>query len=386
MYLKYIGFWYTTGTVATYKLIQDIEAEDHILGPLTLRQFIFALVGAFLLYLCFVSFAKHVIFLLVILLPPALFCVFFAFPWGRDQPTELWALAKLRFWFKPRRRVWNQSGIKELVTITAPKKIERVYSNGLSQTEVKSRLQALANTIDSRGWAIKHINAVGYVPAVQGSNPDRLIDIPDVPPEASSDVTPADDIMDANYSPIAQQFQNMIDQSTQNYRQRLVEQLRAPAPAPAQPAGAQAQQWFINHNPVAAAAVPQAVVAPAVIAPPAQAAAPYPANTNESSEDKALSAELRARSGPPQAYSNLRTLQPLGAKTAAVAVNDGQPVQPAPSATPVADNTSTAVTASSDPAILSLSNNNDLNVATIAREAQRVKRGGAQDEVVVSLH
>ena len=83
--------------MATYKLIQDVEAEDHILGPLTLRQFIFALVGIFCWYLSFIIFVKHVYFGLIISLPPALFCTFFAIPFGRDQPTEIWALAKLRF-------------------------------------------------------------------------------------------------------------------------------------------------------------------------------------------------------------------------------------------------------------------------------------------------
>ena len=38
--------------MATYKLIQDIEAEDHILGPLSLREFIFGLIGAFGWSLC----------------------------------------------------------------------------------------------------------------------------------------------------------------------------------------------------------------------------------------------------------------------------------------------------------------------------------------------
>src|SRR3954464_5956509 len=133
--------------MATYKLIQDIEAEDKILGPLTLRQFVFALIACFLFYICFILLKSRAAFMLVVLLPPALFFAFFALPFGRDQPTEIWFLAKLRYLFKPRVRVWNQSGIKELVTITVPKKVERVLTNGLSQDEVKSRLQALANTI-----------------------------------------------------------------------------------------------------------------------------------------------------------------------------------------------------------------------------------------------
>ena len=32
--------------MAVYKVIQDIEAEDKLLGPLTLKQFIFAVIAA----------------------------------------------------------------------------------------------------------------------------------------------------------------------------------------------------------------------------------------------------------------------------------------------------------------------------------------------------
>src|SRR5471030_1443257 len=118
--------------MSTYKVLQDIEAEDKILGPLTLRQFIYALIAALFLYISFICLTKGASYLLVLFLPPALFTGFFAFPFGKDQPTEVWALAKIRFLFKPRLRIWDQSGIKELVTVTVPKRIERVLTNGLN--------------------------------------------------------------------------------------------------------------------------------------------------------------------------------------------------------------------------------------------------------------
>ena len=157
--------------MATYKLIQDIEAEDHVLGPLSFRQFVFALIAVFFGYMTFIVITKHVAVLALLFAPPALFFGFFALPFGRDQPTEIWALAVLRYWLKPRKRVWDQSGMKELVTINVPKKVEHIYTDGLSQTEVKSRLNALANTLDSRGWAVKNVNAAE--PAIV-SNSDRL--------------------------------------------------------------------------------------------------------------------------------------------------------------------------------------------------------------------
>src|SRR6185436_5119251 len=141
--------------MATYKVLQDIEAEDKLLGPLTLKQFIFAAVACILLFIQFKIVttggpaAIKAVFLIVFFVPTLVFG-FMAAPIGREQPNEIWLLARLRFMFKPRKRIWDQNGINDLVTITAPKKIERHLTNGLSQNEVESRLEALANTLDSR--------------------------------------------------------------------------------------------------------------------------------------------------------------------------------------------------------------------------------------------
>ncbi len=386
--------------MATYKLIQDIEAEDKILGPLTLRQFIFALVAVFLFYICFILVTKHVAFLLVLFLPPALFCAFFAFPFGRDQPTETWALAKLRFWFKPRRRIWNQSGVKELVTITVPKKVERVLTNGLSQTEVKSRLRALADTIDSRGWATKNVGDGIYAPVVADTDSDRLIDIGSIPQEVPADDMPAaDDMLDETNNPIAQQFNTMIDRSSRNHRQQLIDQLNdVRRDEAAKQTGGAGNNWFMNN---VQAAVPAAAGGPAMAVPvqppvvaavPVQAAPPVPAAADSTPEEAELAARLAAQASSRQvSFGNLRTLQPLGSPvsvqpsaapaTTARADDGAQPPTAAGTQGP-------AVTATSDPAIISLAKNDDLNVATLAREAQKNRGDENQprNEVMISLH
>ena len=105
--------------MATYKVIQDIEAEDKLLGPLSLRQFIYAVI---VIVLGFVAFTLGQIQFLLVLpfIPPIMFFGLLAAPFGQDQSSEVWLLAKIRFMFKPRRRVWDQSGLSELVTVTAP--------------------------------------------------------------------------------------------------------------------------------------------------------------------------------------------------------------------------------------------------------------------------
>lgn len=217
--------------VATYKVIQDIEAEDKFLGPLTLKQFIFAAITAVCLYLSVFGLSRGLWFLAVMLLPFELIFGFLAFPWGRDQPTEVWLLAKIRYYMKPRRRIWDQTGMLELVTITAPKKIDVQLTDNLSQTEVRSRLKALADTIDSRGWAIKNVNVNMFAEdtynasmGVIHASTDRLIDASAVPQQSiTADVTANDDIFE---NQLAQQLDSQLAQSRNTGQSRAIERMK----------------------------------------------------------------------------------------------------------------------------------------------------------------
>ncbi len=370
------------------------------MGPLSFRQFVFALIAVFMGYLCFLVVTKNVPFLLVITAPPALFFGFFALPFGRDQPTEVWFLAKLRFWFKPRKRLWDQTGIKELVTINVPKKIEHIYTDGLSQKEVTSRLSALATTLDSRGWAVK--NAIGDSASDSAVVSDRLVQAHTMPQSVPNiEVHASDDILDVVSNPIAQQFDTMIDASTAAHRKRLIDELNSIRDdVPAQTA-IPAPNWFMPGVSGQKAESTRPEVAEVPVGPVAQVA---------SADEIALAAQLRQQDASQNAsYANLRTMQPIVDKgQQAGGVGQSQvntPVQPVvntPTATvneplsaesqQMISNSQQLVDASfqnasantSDPAILSLANNNDLNIATLAREADKAK--GSPDEVVISLH
>src|SRR5579885_3171056 len=202
--------------MATYKVIQDIEAEDKLLGPFTLKQFIYLIIVIVLGFIAF-KLATGNFLLAIPFLPLMLFFGALAAPLGRDQPTAVWLLAKVRFFLKPRRRVWDQTGIQELVTITAPKRQEVPLTNGLSPTEVKSRLHALADTLDSRGWAVKNVNVNLYAQpayALGTNDTERLIDPSVLPQEVSSaNVQPYEDMLDEQNNPKAQQLNQMIEAS-----------------------------------------------------------------------------------------------------------------------------------------------------------------------------
>ena len=367
--------------MATYKVIQDIEAEDKILGPLTLRQFIYALITCFFLYLCFVVVTRHFPILLLIFLPPAVFTGFFAAPFGRDQPTEVWAVAKFSFLFKPRKRIWDQSGVKELVTINVPKKVERVYTNGLSQAEVASRLSALANTIDSRGWAIKNINVnLSAQPTmVTNAGSDRLVGMSSLPqPVADYDIKASDDILDEQSNPIAQQFTQMITASSQAHRQQLIDRMNTPQPATPAPANDDASSlWFSQ---------PANVLQPAATAIPftpqvfSTTAPQLPAATMPTAEELAFLEHLKAEDITENNYAvHMKTIQPLSSQPPAGPAAQPIVISPPPTLTPPVS--------LPDPVIQNLSRSNDLTVATLAREAHKAKPNDdpMQGEVVISL-
>jgi hypothetical protein len=235
--------------MATYKVIQDIEAEDKLVGPLSLKQFIFALIAIFLGFLMFKLAVSNVlgftrwIFMSFLVLPTLLFAVLAA-PLGGEQSTELWLLARIRFLLKPRRRVWNQTGPKQLVTITVPKKIERHLTKGFSQDETRSRLGALANVMDSRGWAVKNVNVNlnmmnDDIYTSSDSDSDRLAPAIPVPTQVGmADITAADDILDENNNETAQNLGKMVQESDREHRDLLQEQInraRADKQTAAQP-------------------------------------------------------------------------------------------------------------------------------------------------------
>ncbi len=379
--------------MATYKVLQDIEAEDKLLGPLTFKQFIFAIIFAIIGFVEFklatttsLSVARWPIVIALII--PMIVFGFLAAPISRDQPNDVWLLARLRFLVKPHVRIWNQDGINQLVTITAPRKIEHVYSDGLNQNEVRSRLSALASTLDSRGWAVKNVDVnlfaqPGYLSTSDGS--DRLIAPSNLPlNEQAGDIRAADDMMDANNNPTAQHLDQMVQASTTAHMQQVIASVQNPTPSSTAPP---ADYWFMNQP----AAPPQAPPGMAtfssstVVAPGSNVVSVAP-----TAEEQQLLKKIEAdRADDPIYTSHLKTIQPLSTNApavqpqpATVTVHAQSTLPPLP-AQPAQKTPAISSVPTPNPAILSLANNDDLNVATIARQAQQMSE--SDGEVTISL-
>lgn len=391
--------------MATYKVLQDIEAEDKLLGPLTLKQFIFAIIFAAIGFVTFKLATTPELSIIrwpfvVLLLIPLVIFGFLAAPISRDQPNDIWLLARIRFLIKPHARIWNQDGISQLVTITVPKKLERALTNGLAPHEVESRLNALASTLDSRGWAIKNVDVNMFAQpdyfAVSDES-DRLIAPSSLPAtEPVIDIKAADDMLDAISNPTAQHLDQMVQASTAAHRQQLLASVQQPSAASSGTVTPPADYWFLNQpaNPTTPEPGLATFQKSTVVAPGStDAGVPQP-----TAEERALISKIEAeKAKAPEYTSHLKRLQPLGGQRGA---GSGQsqttvqaPSQPLggttlPPVAPAAQNPRTQApppsAPTSNPAILNLANNDDLNVATIARQAQRISE--SDGEVTISLH
>ena len=140
--------------MAHYKVPQDVEAEDKLLGPFTFRQFIYLLIaaagiaGAWGLFQLFPLLA-------LIPLPFVFFFGVLALPLKKDQPMETYLAAIISFYFKPNRRIWTAGQRESTIKIIAPKKAEKSRTRNLTEEEASHRLSFLASIIDTEGYAIR---------------------------------------------------------------------------------------------------------------------------------------------------------------------------------------------------------------------------------------
>lgn len=142
--------------MAVYKVPQDVEADDKLIGPFSFRQFIYLIIVAISIALAW-GLAQLFIPLAIIPLPIIIFFGALALPLKKDQPMEIYLAAIVSYYLKPRRRLWETDGVQSLVEITAPKVAEVQRTKNLSQGEAEQRLSYLANIVDTGGWAVRGV-------------------------------------------------------------------------------------------------------------------------------------------------------------------------------------------------------------------------------------
>ena len=199
--------------MAVYKVPQDVEADDKLIGPFSFRQFIYLIVVAIACAGAW-GLAQVVPVLAIIPLPVILFFGALALPLRKDQPMEAYLSAVVSFYFlKSRKRFWQPDGIDSFVTIIPPKDADRILTKDLDEAEATKRLSYLADLVDTHGWAIRGA----------GVTPDTSIST-DLYYESQQ--TP--DMMD-NTTPAAQALTQQLSDSADERRQDAIAGMQSAA-------------------------------------------------------------------------------------------------------------------------------------------------------------
>lgn len=129
---------------------QFIDVEDKIIGPITTRQFIMAVVATLLVFLSY-KFADTVLFALEALLIVGVY-VLSAFIKVNGQPFYRFALSVARSLTRPQLRVWSKAGS---ASASAKQKVASVEEEALPVARVapvRSRtLSELSLLVDTGG-------------------------------------------------------------------------------------------------------------------------------------------------------------------------------------------------------------------------------------------
>jgi hypothetical protein len=140
--------------MAVYKVPQDVEADDKLIGPFSFRQFIYLIIVALAIGLAW-GLGQVFIPLAIVPLPIIILFGALALPLRKDQPMEIYLSAIVAFYLKPRRRLWDPDGVDSLIEITAPKTLDFQRTKDLSQGEAERRFSYLAQIVDTQGWAVR---------------------------------------------------------------------------------------------------------------------------------------------------------------------------------------------------------------------------------------
>ena len=140
--------------MAQYKVPQDVEADDKLIGPFSFRQFVYLLIAGFLIALA-VGLFRLFPLLAIIPIPFILFFLALALPLKKDQPMETYLAALISYYLKPHTRLWTPGQKESTILITAPKVVETVRTRDISGEEATHRLSFLADIVDTEGYAIK---------------------------------------------------------------------------------------------------------------------------------------------------------------------------------------------------------------------------------------
>ncbi len=131
-----------------YQVPQFIELEDRIIGPLTLKQFLYLAFAGALLFVFWFLFAFYI--WIIVALPIAAMAVVFAFLKINDRPFVYFFLAFIKYFTKPKLYIFSSAPEKIKLETIPPSKPSSIPPSGTLEGKkiTLSKLKELALNLD----------------------------------------------------------------------------------------------------------------------------------------------------------------------------------------------------------------------------------------------
>lgn len=137
-----------------YKVPQDVQREDTIIGPITLKQLAILGGGGALTYVIYVSLAKT--YFWQVWLPPVIIVgaitAAFAFLKIHDLPFHKFLMNFIEYNILPKQRIWIQGTATPFMSVMDVKEVKKKKEPKLAEKKQKS-IEELTNIVDTHGEA-----------------------------------------------------------------------------------------------------------------------------------------------------------------------------------------------------------------------------------------
>lgn len=406
--------------MAQYKVPQDVEADDKLLGPFTFRQFVYLMIIGGLIFFGFLLWQLFPLLVLIVV-PPILLLGALCFPFKKDQPMETYLSAIVAYHLKPHTRIWEPGEPDVTIIITAPKKTDEIHLKDISQEEATHRLSFLAEIVDTEGYAIKGgVKEEVYAEANTAKDMFELSESSTLNQALQANsASRHEELVNQMREAIARNnslsgtptISHSLNTNTQSLAQAAVAPIPAPTtvtpmPQPTNPADIaplSATGTVAGTNPFATST--SAVVQPDLPLPETIHTPTY--NEQLANRSEYLPDDEKARLGgevdeQPETTETPDDSEPeTEAETPAEEPTEeptDAPQESEPEAEPESDSgeeseSEAAEVAEEEPAqpkpsqqMIDLANNPDFSIETIAQQANRISNEENKDEVYISLH
>lgn len=135
-----------------FKVPQNLDMEDRIIGKLTISQFGYLAFGGLVAYVALIKLPG--VFGIIIAIPVALIAFAFTFVRVQDQPFSKFVTSLISYIGNPRDRTWRRDETTPADTglITADKQAKKVEKKATKKVYSAADIRKLAETVDSHGY------------------------------------------------------------------------------------------------------------------------------------------------------------------------------------------------------------------------------------------